>query len=1011
MVDITQRGLSLAQPKGGAAAQRRVELSPAPARTRVVRTGATTPAKRGTASKRHRERTSIDAELADAQERIDDALIDVMQGVVRSWGDEAVDGYVCWARPDGFPWWPAQMITLAGVAPKTLQQLVDQYKPEYAKRRTAHVLCLFMGKRPDFAWVSTDRLRHFDLSREECMPSKAHSRFRSVMQALAMADELNSTDASRTATAGGTRNASAEAMPEVAAENTESRHGAKGAGPEASEPEPQEKGAQGNPAPVPWSRACPDCGRVFTHPPAWKMHVKAVGCDSLQRRELKRRKPTAHPEQQQQQQQQQIDAGDETIQPERKRVVQQGEDEGEDNEAETKASAEGAGVGRTDDEKEEVGDDDSSDDASDEQEGDTEGRRISRQRKTVAAFDPVVEAGRPQFLPDQWRLNKAAGKARPSRQQAVVVAEKAANVSDADWLASLDVGSKVQAEDKAVGGWFPAKIAAVSEGGDRLRVHYVGFADRYDVWTDRAFGLIRRPQNESTAAASSEAKTVSAAARAETRGAARGSSSSASHASGEPGATIMMQCAVCLATVASTAAKLQSAKLNKTTCQECGKRHRAWLDANDTVDDDEKPEQLLGGESVAEEQRQLRRARQPVAAYDPAEEAARPQVRSECEAGSDRPESASEPESGSGSQEESEEEDTSTMSDPQWLGSLHVGSKIDAKDPGRDGWFPSTIVATNETKVKVHYVGYAQRYDNWIPRDTSFVRRRSKHESIVTDAWGRPFLAKQSAAKLRGNHSQQSEASKALPASLRGAKSEKDLASDFWTIREDVELAELIYEYGTGDWDTKAEHFSTTRTGSSLDGRYQRLQVEAQKEGIDDMVDVRVAMWNTQTQSRLRGNAAPRRFDVSRFLAEHRDYEILDGQDVRRDRELHGSAAAAAAAAATVANRQSDPKPTVNQAKESVQVKANHGKRKNVEPPVVRLGLDFGDSSSDEDAEVGEDRDDELSDEEWLASLQPGQEVHASDKNAEGFFPAKIVALDDERVKIHYVGFSQKYVA
>ena len=240
-------------------------------------------------------------------------------------------------------------------------------------------------------------------------------------------------------------------------------------------------------------------------------------------------------------------------------------------------------------------------------------------------------------------------------------------------------------------------------------------------------------------------------------------------------------------------------------------------------------------------------------------------------------------------------------------------------------------------------------------------------------------------------------------------KSEK-VASRYWTIREDVELAELIYEYGTGDWDTKAEHFSTTRTGSSLDGRYQRLQVEAQKEGIDDMVDVRVAMWNTQTQSRLRGNAAPRRFDVSRFLAEHRDYEILDGQDVRRDWELHGSAAAAAAAAAA-ANRQSDPKPTVNQAKESVQVKANHGKRKNVEPPVVRLGLDFGDSSSDEDAEVGEDRDVALSDAEWLASLQPGQEVHASDKNAQGFFPAKIVALDDERVKIHYVGFSQKYVA
>ena len=94
-----------------------------------------------------------------------------------------------------------------------------------------------------------------------------------------------------------------------------------------------------------------------------------------------------------------------------------------------------------------------------------------------------------------------------------------------------------------------------------------------------------------------------------------------------------------------------------------------------------------------------------------------------------------------------------------------------------------------------------------------------------------------------------------------------------------VELAELIYEYGTGDWDTKAEHFSTTRTGMSMRGRYQRLQAEAQKEGIDDMVDVRVAMWNTQTRRRLSGNAAPRRCRVRQYLRDHPGYEILDGQD------------------------------------------------------------------------------------------------------------------------------------
>ena len=86
-------------------------------------------------------------------------------------------------------------------------------------------------------------------------------------------------------------------------------------------------------------------------------------------------------------------------------------------------------------------------------------------------------------------------------------------------------------------------------------------------------------------------------------------------------------------------------------------------------------------------------------------------------------------------------------------------------------------------------------------------------------------------------------------------------------------------KYGTGGWDAKARSFSTTRSVASLQHRYRLLQSKAEEEGVADMTDVRVAMWNTETQRVVSGNAAPRRCRVSRYLREHPEYEILDGQD------------------------------------------------------------------------------------------------------------------------------------
>lgn len=45
---------------------------------------------------------------------------------MRAFGDDPVDGYVCWARHEGFPWWPCQLITLVGMNPRTMKQIVAQ---------------------------------------------------------------------------------------------------------------------------------------------------------------------------------------------------------------------------------------------------------------------------------------------------------------------------------------------------------------------------------------------------------------------------------------------------------------------------------------------------------------------------------------------------------------------------------------------------------------------------------------------------------------------------------------------------------------------------------------------------------------------------------------------------------------------------------------------------------------------------------------------------------------------
>ena len=515
---------------------------------------------------------------------------------------------------------------------------------------------------------------------------------------------------------------------------------------------------------------------------------------------------------------------------------------------------------------------------------------------------------------------------------------------------------------------------------------------------------------------------------------------------------------------------------------------------------------------------QRRRIRRPVAVYDPAREAACPQHMTDDALKTDDLSSA---------EDDSDDvyarrDGTDSRSDQRWLMSLEVGSDVDAKD--RDKWYAATVVDTNDKLVKVHYIGFGQRYDRWLERDTKFVHRRSKHDSIGKDSWGRPILVATSSdsTRLHGSTTPGTDqltrttelvARQTMPKTMPEARHSKEAAPEKWTIREDVELAELIDQYGTGGWESKANAFSTTRSIGSLKHRYQRLQADAADEGVDDMLNVRVAMWNTQTQRILRGQAAPRRCRVSRYLSDHPEYEILDGQDERAEEEKeaafrnwtiaedvelanlvdqYGTGGwkdkarrfSTTRLATSIKNRyyllQSkaedegvDDMLNVRVAMwntqtqrilrgqaaprrcrvsrylsdhpeyeildgQDVDVEARRpadshvlGQRMHREqhataplkssgkagiklPPVVRLGLDFDETSSSEGDDIEElhpdsDGAEQPSEEQWLDNLTVGQAVQASDKKQHGWYPAKVVAVKDALVKIHYIGFGQRY--
>ena len=119
-------------------------------------------------------------------------------------------------------------------------------------------------------------------------------------------------------------------------------------------------------------------------------------------------------------------------------------------------------------------------------------RRRRRKRKAVAMYDPQLESSRPQLAPG--KQPRANPPKRP-RSDSDSESDDDGEMSDGEWFASLDEGSKLEARDERSREWYPAKVVGAEGGAGpsrRVRVHYVGWNATFDFWAGESSSRVRR---------------------------------------------------------------------------------------------------------------------------------------------------------------------------------------------------------------------------------------------------------------------------------------------------------------------------------------------------------------------------------------------------------------------------------------------------------------------------------------------------------------------------------------
>jgi hypothetical protein len=79
----------------------------------------------------------------------------------------------------------------------------------------------------------------------------------------------------------------------------------------------------------------------------------------------------------------------------------------------------------------------------------------------------------------------------------VIDRPKKSLTKDDEWLARLEVGSKVDARDTKSDGWYKSKVIDVA--GNKVKIHYQGFSQRSDEWMERDLARLQPHGTEASA--------------------------------------------------------------------------------------------------------------------------------------------------------------------------------------------------------------------------------------------------------------------------------------------------------------------------------------------------------------------------------------------------------------------------------------------------------------------------------------------------------------------------------
>ena len=272
--------------------------------------------------------------------------------------------------------------------------------------------------------------------------------------------------------------------------------------------------------------------------------------------------------------------------------------------------------------------------------------------------------------------------------------------------------------------------------------------------------------------------------------------------------------------------------------------------------------------------------------------------------------------------------------DAEWLAAIEVGSDVEVRPCSsvcgmfllkadesalrwqvrdRQSWYECKVVLVEDSRVKIHFVGCGRRYDRWVARSHEHLRRLSRRgssdsededeedEALSGSAGGEDrsvWTAAEDAELERlikkfgsgnwapmgdafsGNRSANALRNRWMRLQQLGERGDDEGEPGVWSVAEDRELIGLVRQHGPRDWSSKESMLSTGRSANAIRKRWTKLEEDAAAlEPAAGASDERVKIWNRKTERSHAGSAAPLRANLAKYLQEHPDCEVYNGQD------------------------------------------------------------------------------------------------------------------------------------